>query len=142
MRCHNDRVCLRVSTQCDGVDNCGDNSDELNCRELWEPAALTSPQSISAQGIVVKFTVAVVCVCGCVCNQTYNRLICVCVLPEVPPAVPSCEKDEFLCNNGRCISSNLRCNFFNDCEDYGSDEISCKTGASLHLKQNSGLSPR
>lgn len=46
------------------------------------------------------------------------------------PSVPTCEKDEFLCSNGRCISSNMRCNFFNDCEDYGSDEINCKTGRS------------
>jgi len=32
-RCNNDRVCLPVSKQCDGVNNCGDNSDELNCGE-------------------------------------------------------------------------------------------------------------
>lgn len=56
--------------------------------------------------------------------------MCVCVCTEAPPAVPTCEKDEFLCANSRCISSTLRCNFFNDCEDYGSDEINCKTGAS------------
>ncbi|KAI5628013.1 low-density lipoprotein receptor-related protein 1, partial [Silurus asotus] len=40
-----------------------------------------------------------------------------------PAAV--CEKDEFTCSNGKCISSTLRCNYFNDCEDYGSDEIGC-----------------
>lgn len=34
-RCQNDRVCLQVSKRCDGVNNCGDNSDELNCRKLW-----------------------------------------------------------------------------------------------------------
>lgn len=33
-RCQNDRVCLQVSRRCDGVNNCGDNSDELNCRKL------------------------------------------------------------------------------------------------------------
>lgn len=58
---------------------------------------------------------------------------------EASPA--PCEKDEFLCANGRCISSTLRCNFFNDCEDYGSDEINCKTGAlvkfNFHISGNS-----
>ena len=54
--------------------------------------------------------------------------VCVCVLTDVIPAVPSCDKDQFLCANGKCISSTLICNYFNDCEDYGSDEIKCKTG--------------
>lgn len=52
---------------------------------------------------------------------------------EIPPAIPTCEKDEFLCANNRCISSTLRCNFFNDCEDFGSDEIGCKTGLRIFL---------
>lgn len=53
-----------------------------------------------------------------------------CLFPEVPPSVPVCQKDEFQCSSGRCISSIFRCNFFNDCEDYGSDEIGCnKKGA-------------
>lgn len=33
-RCHNDRVCLPISKRCDDVNNCGDNSDELNCCEF------------------------------------------------------------------------------------------------------------
>lgn len=46
------------------------------------------------------------------------------------PSTPECQKDEFQCSNGRCISSIFRCNYFNDCEDYGSDEINCnKKGA-------------
>lgn len=34
-RCYNDRVCLPLSKHCDGVNNCGDNSDEVNCREFY-----------------------------------------------------------------------------------------------------------
>lgn len=33
-RCRNDRVCLSLSKRCDGVNNCGDNSDEVNCRKF------------------------------------------------------------------------------------------------------------
>lgn len=37
-RCQNDRVCLQVSKRCDGVNNCGDHSDELNCRTCRRPS--------------------------------------------------------------------------------------------------------
>uniref|UniRef100_A0A8C5NIR5 EGF-like domain-containing protein n=1 Tax=Junco hyemalis TaxID=40217 RepID=A0A8C5NIR5_JUNHY len=30
-RCKNDRVCLWIGRQCDGIDNCGDNTDEKDC---------------------------------------------------------------------------------------------------------------
>lgn len=32
-RCKNDRVCLWIGRQCDGIDNCGDNTDEKDCGE-------------------------------------------------------------------------------------------------------------
>lgn len=104
-RCQNDRVCLQVSKRCDGVNNCGDNSDELNCRMCWRPSPFHE---------ICTFL-------GCKRNISYAST-------ETPPAVPTCEKDEFLCANHRCISATLRCNLFNDCEDSGSDEIGCKTG--------------
>lgn len=105
-RCQNDRVCLQVSKRCDGVNNCGDNSDEMNCRTCWRPSRFQEICTFRS------------------CKENIS-----CVSTETPPAVPTCEKDEFLCANHRCISSTLRCNLFNDCEDFGSDEIGCKTGS-------------
>lgn len=55
-------------------------------------------------------------------------MTCDMVLVHTGDHTSTCDKDQFKCSNGKCISANLRCNFFNDCEDYGSDEIGCKTG--------------
>ncbi len=37
-----------------------------------------------------------------------------------------CGKTEFSCANHHCIPAELQCDFFDDCEDGGSDEHDCK----------------
>lgn len=37
----------------------------------------------------------------------------------------ACKDNEFLCDGGRCIPLNKRCNFRRDCED-GTDELNCE----------------
>jgi len=58
-RCQNDRVCLQVSKSCDGVNNCGDKSDELNCRKL---SSLSNRCEIPSTSTMIK-EIADVCVC-------------------------------------------------------------------------------
>lgn len=54
-----------------------------------------------------------------------------CFFPATHPQKPVCQKDQFQCSNGHCINIELLCNHFNDCEDYGSDEMSCDNKGAL-----------
>uniref|UniRef100_A0A3Q3XIF9 EGF-like domain-containing protein n=1 Tax=Mola mola TaxID=94237 RepID=A0A3Q3XIF9_MOLML len=112
----NNTLCKPLGWKCDGEDDCGDNSDEnpeecvkFQCPPTRQFRCLNDrvclPLSKHCDGINN-------------CGDSSDELNC-------PPSTPVCQKDEFQCANGRCISSILRCNYFNDCEDYGSDEINC-----------------
>uniref|UniRef100_A0A8C7J5Z5 LDL receptor related protein 1 n=1 Tax=Oncorhynchus kisutch TaxID=8019 RepID=A0A8C7J5Z5_ONCKI len=121
----NNTLCKPLAWKCDGEDDCGDNSDENpdECRRFQCPPT----RSFRCQNDRVCLKVSKQCDGVDNCGDNSDELNC-----QPPPAQPTCDKDEFLCANGRCISSSLRCNFFNDCEDYGSDEIHCKTDTKLN----------
>uniref|UniRef100_A0A8C7PU39 Low density lipoprotein receptor-related protein 1Ab n=1 Tax=Oncorhynchus mykiss TaxID=8022 RepID=A0A8C7PU39_ONCMY len=121
----NNTLCKPLAWKCDGEDDCGDNSDENpdECSEFQCPPT----RSFRCQNARVCLKVSKQCDGVDNCGDNSDELNC-----QPPPAQPTCDKDEFLCANGRCISSSLRCNFFNDCEDYGSDEIHCKTDTKLN----------
>ncbi|XP_030279710.1 low-density lipoprotein receptor-related protein 1-like isoform X1 [Sparus aurata] len=121
----NNTLCKPLAWKCDGEDDCGDNSDENPemCRKFQCPPT----RALRCQNDRVCLQVSKRCDGVNNCGDNSDELNC-----QTPAAVPTCEKDEFLCANNRCISSTLRCNFFNDCEDYGSDEINCKTDTKLN----------
>uniref|UniRef100_A0A8D3BMI9 Low density lipoprotein receptor-related protein 1Ab n=1 Tax=Scophthalmus maximus TaxID=52904 RepID=A0A8D3BMI9_SCOMX len=121
----NNTLCKPLAWKCDGEDDCGDNSDENpeQCRRFQCPPT----RAFRCHNDRVCLQVSKRCDGVNNCGDNSDELNC-----QAPPAVPTCEKDEFLCANSRCISSTLRCNFFNDCEDYGSDEINCKTDTKLN----------
>ncbi|XP_028437900.1 low-density lipoprotein receptor-related protein 1 isoform X2 [Perca flavescens] len=121
----NNTLCKPLAWKCDGEDDCGDNSDETpeECRKFQCPPT----RAFRCQNDRVCLQVSKRCDGVSHCSDNLDELNC-----QVLPAVLTCEKDEFRCANGRCISSTLRCNFFNDCEDYGSDEINCKTDTKLN----------
>uniref|UniRef100_A0A8D0ALX9 LDL receptor related protein 1 n=1 Tax=Sander lucioperca TaxID=283035 RepID=A0A8D0ALX9_SANLU len=125
----NNTLCKPLAWKCDGEDDCGDNSDETpeECRKFQCPPT----RAFRCQNDRVCLQVSKRCDGVNHCSDNADELNCR-KLWSHSNSVPTCEKDEFMCANGRCISSTLRCNFFNDCEDYGSDEINCKTDTKLN----------
>ncbi|CAL8335883.1 unnamed protein product [Lota lota] len=114
----NNTLCKPLGWKCDGEDDCGDNSDENpeECAKFQCPPM----RQLRCHNDRVCLPMDKRCDGVNNCGDGSDELNC-----RAVPATPRCLKDEFLCANGRCISSTLRCNYFNDCEDYGSDEVTC-----------------
>lgn len=84
-QCSNDK-CVPHWWKCDGVNDCGDSSDELGCTPNTNETKPSEPG------------------------------------PEIDPDL--CLKNQYMCDNGRCISKAYVCDGFSDCAD-GEDEINC-----------------
>ena len=101
--CEDDGRCLPLAFVCDGDGDCGDGSDERACIEETHQRVSTDPDSLNEPETS-----------GSINKSDLQSL-------GTDSVQQSCEKEQFRCNSGGCVSDGFLCDGVVDCED-GSDE--------------------
>uniref|UniRef100_A0A665V7J1 Suppressor of tumorigenicity 14 protein homolog n=1 Tax=Echeneis naucrates TaxID=173247 RepID=A0A665V7J1_ECHNA len=103
-QCKNQR-CIRSDLKCDGWNDCGDMSDEFNCK--------CSPGSISCKNGLCKPSFWK---CDGIndCGDGTDEEDC-----------GACKSGQLTCRNNKCVSEKNHCDGRDDCGD-GSDELDCE----------------
>ncbi|XP_067275825.1 ST14 transmembrane serine protease matriptase a [Pseudorasbora parva] len=101
-QCENKR-CVKKDMHCDGWNDCGDSSDERNCKcnssLIQCKNGFCKPMYWRCDGVND-------------CGDDTDEMNC------------GCKTGQFKCNNDQCVSEKLKCDGKSDCKD-GSDEAGC-----------------
>ncbi|KAF0993344.1 hypothetical protein HZS_912 [Henneguya salminicola] len=112
--CDNDSMCVFYTNICDGVKNCEDGKDELNCHKV---SKCNQRQYRCLNGDCILKTKY--CDSNKDCSDNSDEESC---LPS--DKLAGCKYFEARCNNGDCVMKNQLCDNNFDCADL-SDEHGC-----------------
>ncbi|XP_077985900.1 sortilin-related receptor-like [Glandiceps talaboti] len=135
----NNKNCISYQWKCDGVDDCGDHSDEFDCGFGPTDWSTSTPTTTRPNCRPWEFQCGITAHENCIpsawvcdhyddCGDNSDEKGCP-AMPVYTTAVPtrSCPTNSFICNNGACIPREYVCNGHFDCVDGEDEHQGCGT---------------